>query len=199
MGLRLLRRCEVWCPTWSGWFVIGALLIIPLTWWFAFGESFLALTQRYPAEVLVVEGWIGRDGVRAAEAEFQRLGYQYIVATGNPEHEGWEDPLSSYAEMTERELIRSGVPSDRIIVASARDTQRQRTYESAVAAQRALQAKGIRPQALNVFTKGPHARRSRLVFAKILGRPRRSELLVGARPAMQPCPGGSRAIGPRIS
>jgi hypothetical protein len=37
---------------------------------------------RLPAEILVVEGWIGRDGVRAPAAEFEQSGYQYVVATG---------------------------------------------------------------------------------------------------------------------
>src|SRR4029077_8696711 len=45
----------------------------------------------------------------------------------------------------------------------------RRTFESAVAAWRALQAVGIHPRTVNVFTFGPHARRSRLVFAKADG------------------------------
>ena len=44
--------------------------------WFNYGELFLALTHRLPAEVLVVEGWIGREGVRAAVDEFERGSYQ---------------------------------------------------------------------------------------------------------------------------
>ena len=64
--------------------------------------------------------------------------------------------------------MRSGVPEEKIIVAPSRDTERQRTYESAVAVFRALEARGIHPKTLNVFTLGPHARRSRLVFAKVL-------------------------------
>jgi len=64
-------------------------------------------------------------------------------------------------------LIRSGVAEARIIVATATDVERQRTFESAVAVWRALPVKGIRPENINVFTFGPHARRSRLVFAKV--------------------------------
>ncbi len=45
-------------------------------------ESFLSVTERSPADVLVVEGWIGREGVRAAGEEFKQRGYQYVVATG---------------------------------------------------------------------------------------------------------------------
>jgi uncharacterized SAM-binding protein YcdF (DUF218 family) len=127
------------------------------------------LTQRLPAGILVVEGWIGRDGVRAAEGEFEEHGYQYIVVAGGATSEGWEEPPSSYAGMAERELIRLGIPNHIIIVAPSGDTERQRTYESAVAVLRVLQAKGIHPRAVNVFTKGSHARRSRLVFSKAFG------------------------------
>ncbi len=165
--LRLFQRRTVWCPTWLGSFCIVALLVIPVAWWWSCGESFLSLTSRLPAEVLVVECWIGRDGVRAAGAEFEQRGYQYLVATGTLAAERWRQGSSTYAEMAENELIRSGIPKDRIIVAPARDTQRQRTYESAAAVWRALDARGIHPNALNVFTLGAHARRSRLIFAKV--------------------------------
>jgi hypothetical protein len=133
------------------------------------GEDFLASTRRLPAEVLVVEGWIGYEGVDAAAAEFERGGYRYVVASGGPVDDRWEVEHASYAELAGRELIRSGVPQDKVIVAPAPDTERQRTYQSAVAVWRALHARGIRARALNVFTLGPHAGRSRLVFAKVHG------------------------------
>ena len=81
--------------------------------------------------------------------------------------ERWEVGGWSYAEGAQHELIRLGIPAERILVATARESERQRTFESAVAVRRALQTKGIHPKALNVFTWGPHARRSRLVFAKV--------------------------------
>jgi hypothetical protein len=167
--LRLVQRRTVWCPTWLGLFCASALVVVPMAWWCACGESFLSLTRRLPTEVLLVEGWIGRDGIRAAGQEFEKQGYRYIVATGGPTSISWSEDRSSYAEMAGRELMRLGIPEERIIVAPAREAKRQRTYEFAIAAWRALQATGIRPRALNVFTLGPHARRSRLVFAKVFG------------------------------
>ena len=82
---------------------------------------------------------------------------------------GWMEAGWSYAEGAHNELIRSGVPENEIIRAPSGDFENQRTYESAVAVRRALGLRGIQPRALNVFTWGPHARRSRLVFAKVLG------------------------------
>ena len=42
---------------------IVVLMLIPVAWWCRCGESFLSLTSRLPAEILVVEGWVGRDGI----------------------------------------------------------------------------------------------------------------------------------------
>ncbi|MGA8656263.1 MAG: ElyC/SanA/YdcF family protein [Chthoniobacterales bacterium] len=168
--LRLIKRRAIWCPTSLGSCCVALLLAIPVAWWCSCGESFLSLSQPLPAEVLVVEGWIGREGVRAAAEEFEQRGYQYVVATGGTTSvRGWEEPGWSYAEGTGRELIRLGVPRDRIVVVAAKDTETQRTYESAAAVWQAFQTRGGQPKAVNVFTLGPHARRSRLVFAKMEG------------------------------
>jgi uncharacterized SAM-binding protein YcdF (DUF218 family) len=168
--LRLVQRRTVSCPTLLGASCIALLMAIPMAWWVICGESFLSLTRRLPAEVLVVEGWIGRDGVRAAGAEFEQRGYQYVVATGGPNTaEGWQEEGVSYAEMTQRELIRSGVAQDKVILAPAKDSEIQRTYESAVAVSEALRLRGIKPKSINVFTLGSHARRSLMIFTKAQG------------------------------
>jgi hypothetical protein len=165
----LVRRRTIWCPTWVGWSLIAILVLVPGLVWLLAGESFLSETERLPAEVLVVEGWIGREGVRAAAAEFKQGGYTYIATSGGPVRDPWKDNPSSYAEMAASELVQAGIPQDRILVASSKATERGRTFESAVAVRRLLQASSFRPKALNVFTLGAHARRSRLVFAKVEG------------------------------
>jgi hypothetical protein len=140
-----------------------------MAWWLIYGETFLSLTDRLPADVLVVEGWIGTNGVRAAAAEFQSRGYRSVVATGSqPDNDrGWQEPGWSYAQGAANELARCGIPVEKIIVAPARNTERGRTYESAVAVWRKLRSLSIDPKYINVFTWGTHARRSRLVFAKV--------------------------------
>src|SRR5260370_33489117 len=106
--------------------------------WFAYGDRFLSLTDRLPADVLVVEGWIGRDGIRAAVSEFEHGGYHYLVATGGLTSDRWEEEPTSYAKMAAQEMIEMGVPKESVIVATADSTERHRTFESAVAAWRAL-------------------------------------------------------------
>jgi uncharacterized SAM-binding protein YcdF (DUF218 family) len=142
-----------------------ALLVLPVLWLAAYGESFFSLTHRVSPEVLVVDGWIGGSGLQAAAAEFVRGGYKYVVATGD---QNGDPPLSlSYAEIAGQELIRLGIPKERIIVAATAKIERGRTFGSAVAAWRALQNRGIRPQHVNLLTLGSHARRSHLVYIKV--------------------------------
>jgi hypothetical protein len=161
-----VARRTVW---WKYFYPLSAsVLLIAVSgsiWLCLAGESFFSLTSRLPAEVLVVEGWIGQDGARAAATEFKDGGYQYIVATGGQSEE--ELGNSNYAEMAEQALIALGVPKDRIIAAPIGPVERQRTFTSAVAAWQALEGKRVHPAALNVFTLGPHARRSRLIYAKV--------------------------------
>lgn len=167
LRLRLFRRATIWWPTWIGWCIITGILLTAVTGWFKCAESFLALTHRVPADVLVVEGWIGPKGIRAAVDEFEQGGYRYIVASGGLTSGFLEDEPSSYAVMAERVILRLGIPKERLVVAASENTENRRTFESAVAVWRALRNASIKPKAINVFTFGPHARRSALVFAKV--------------------------------
>ena len=138
-------------------------------WLFYWGEGFFSLTRPTVADVLIVEDWIGSDGIRAAAQEFKRGGYKYVVATGAVPVESVEHDRSSYAEMARQELAESGISTERIIVASPGEIEHERTFKSAVVAWQAIQRRGVRPVGINVFTRGPHARRSRLVYEKVYG------------------------------
>jgi hypothetical protein len=165
----LIRRCTIWCPTTFGACAIVALLLAIASCWVAFAESFLSVTDRLQPEVLVVEGWIGLEGVRAAKTEFDQHGYRYVVATGELHSDAWEEIHPSLADLTARELIRLGVPADCVVIAPAKESETHRTYESCRAVRQALLQRGIHPTTINIFTLGPHARRSRLTFSKVEG------------------------------
>jgi hypothetical protein len=153
---------------WSRTLVCAFSIVVLLgtgTWLCIFGESFFSLTRRLPAEVLVVEGWIGNDGIQAAAAEFERGGYECILTTGGMTDDR-QSPLN-YADLAGHELIRFGIPRARIIFAPTGEIEHERTFKSAVSTWRALQKRGIHPKAINVLTLGSHARRSRLVYAKV--------------------------------
>jgi hypothetical protein len=127
------------------------------------------------ASVLVVEGWIGREGVHAAASEFEAHGYSYVATSGGPISGSWEAENTNYAEMAGIELLKLGIPRDRVIIAPSAATKAGRTFASAAAVLRVLETMQLRPKEVNVFTYGPHARRSQLVFAKVF----RPETAVG--------------------
>ena len=179
--IRRVRRPAQWSPAFSGLICLVVLMITAVIWLYIQGESFFSLTYRLPAEVLVVESWIGKDGIRAAAAEFERGGYQYIETTVS-EGENRQDHSSNYAEMAKEELIRLGVPKDRIIIAPTESGEHQRTFRSAVAAWRAIQKRGIRSEGINLLTLGNHARRSRLVYAKVYAPATRVGVIAWAPP-----------------
>jgi hypothetical protein len=142
-------------------------VVFSVAWLCSCGESFFSVTRRLAAEVLVADGWIGRDGIRAAAEEFKLGGYEFIVVSGDMTEERRkqsDDDLTA-----EQELVGLGIPKDRIITAPNPQVSRQRTFVSVVAAWKALETRGVRPKVLNLFTLGPHARRSRLVYAKVFG------------------------------
>ena len=128
--------------------------------WAVWGERYLAASSKVEgAEVLVVEGWIGRVALAGAAEEFEQGGYEKIVAAGC-----WsEDREWSFAQVAARELRRQGVAPESIIEVPLGKVERQRTYETAKAV--AAELTGINK--INVFTRGSHARRSGAVFRKV--------------------------------
>lgn len=166
---RLIQRRQLWWPTLLGWALLAAFTLLPLLLWWFKGEDFLCATNRLPAQALIVEGWIGREGLEAAKAEFDRGGYTYLIAAGGPSRNDWDNNQWNYAHEAAGLMARLGIPRDRIIEAAAQEAKSQRTFESAFAVRTTLATKGLQLKAVNVLTLGAHARRSRLVFAKVLG------------------------------
>ena len=168
LKLRFVRRRTLWFPTWLGFLCAASLFAAPVIWWCCYGESFLSLTERQPAEVLVVEGWIGRDGIRAAATEFVKQGYQYIVATGGvTTAERWDEgggamPKEPSMNWFDREFQRS-----ELLLPPLAKPSGNVPLPLGIAVWQALHARGLHPKTMNdVFTWGPHARRSRLVFCQ---------------------------------
>jgi len=105
----------------------------------------------------------------AAAKEFLNGDYRWVIGTGLYSSEIGNEPRWSYAEVAVDNLLYSGVPKEKIIAAPAADVEEHRTYESALAVSKVLKALDPKPRSVTVFTRGAHARRSRLVYAKVLG------------------------------
>ena len=168
---QLFRRRMILWPTLAGWLVFTVLFFTPILFWVLRGEKLLSRTDRQPAEILIVEGWICDDGLVAAAKEYLTGGYTMVVVTGEYTSGRWNSQRWCFADVARAALIRSGVPVGSIVRAPAEYSERMRTFESALSVRlRLLELHGLHPpSSVNIYTAGLHARRSQLVYAKVLG------------------------------
>jgi len=167
----LLRRRQCLVPTLHGCllltlsFAVLALLAareIP---------PFLAVTDSVPGGVLVVEGWVPDYMLEAAIAEFKRNHYARLFVTGIPVQQG--APLSdyqNYAYLGAATLVKLGLSTNDVQAVPTGLTRRDRTYATALTLKHWLREHDMAPAKFNLITGGPHARRSRLMFEKALGK-----------------------------
>ena len=167
----LLNRRERWGLSWCGWLVLA--LAILLTGWTVILNihPFLAVTQRVPARVLVVEGWTHIYGVDAAVNEFKTGHYDRLLTTGGP-MEGYGPTSSIYdteAWQSAGMLKKAGLPAAAVQAVPSCFVGRDRTYNSAIALRNWLREHAPQVDPLNVLTEDAHARRTWRLFQAALG------------------------------
>lgn len=157
-----MKRLFIMC----GLFIAVATVVFILTI-----HDFLSITQRVPAEILVVEGW-GYDSPAFAEAadEFKRGGYRVLLTVGGPAVVGDKNAERvSYAVLAANQLQALGVEPQSIIALSGPDVAYHHTYSSALTVREWVKRFEPSLKGLNVFTIGPHARKSLVLFTRALG------------------------------
>ena len=169
--LGLLRRRQCLVPTWRGWlllvFGLTALALIAMR---VIGP-FLAVTDSVPGGVLVVEGWAPDYILEAAITEFKTNHYARLFVTGIPLQQG--APLSeykNYAYIGAATLVKLGMNTNEVQAVPTGAIRRDRTYAMALSLKHWLREHDMTPTKVNVMTGGPHARRSRLMFEKAMGK-----------------------------
>jgi len=134
-------------------------------------HSFLAVTSPVDAEVLVVEGWLFDYMLNEAAEEIQTGKYKYIVTTGIDKYMSQETPskgLINTAETCKDKLIQRGIHASTIYPVASSHVDGQYTLFTATAIKSWLVQRNIK--AVNVFTGGPHGRKSLVIFQKALGK-----------------------------
>jgi hypothetical protein len=165
-----VKRGQCWVPTGRGW--IAFLIAVTATLLFSINSiyPFLAVNAPIPSSILVVEGWLPDYALEQAKNEFDRHNYRLIVATGKRISRGlYLSRYRTYADLSAATLKRLGMKGQSVVAVPIDFAAKDRTYECAVAVRDWLAGSGLSATSINVFTLGPHARRSRLLFKKALG------------------------------
>jgi hypothetical protein len=149
-------------------FLAGALLFVLAV------ESvmpFLAPTRPVPGSFLVVEGWVPDYALEEAMRVFRKGGYRKLLVTGTEIEQGKHISVEkTYAQLAASTLRHAGFDEEHLVVLPSPKVERDRTYTTALAVKRWLQANDT-SDALDVFTMGPHARRTWVLYKLAIGRP----------------------------
>jgi len=134
---------------------------------------FLAVTRPVQGTFLVVEGWAPDYGLDEAVRVFRKGGYRKLVVTGTPIEEGKHIAVEkTYAELAASTLRHAGFEEERLVVLPTPKVERDRTYTTARTVKEWLLAnKSSDP--IDVFTMGPHARRTWILYKMAIGRANR--------------------------
>jgi glycosyltransferase involved in cell wall biosynthesis len=135
-------------------------------------HSFLAVTQRVDANVLVVEGWVHEYAILAGVKEFEAGHYPWVYTTGGPVtgSGGYTTDYNTGANVGAWLLRKAGVPADSVQMVPSHVMGRDRTYYSAAALRDWFREQKITVHSLNVVTENTHARRTRLLFQEAFGK-----------------------------
>jgi hypothetical protein len=173
---RLFRRREVWLPTLWGWLLLLAIAVATIVALGLSARSLLALDApaRGPegrgARTLIVEGWLTDTELAQAVVAFKRGRYERVLTSGGP-IEPWIDVGNwrNFALRSAAYLRSHGVTEVPVIAVQAPDTKKDRSYLNALMVREWAQREGVALTAVDVYSAGVHARRSRMVYRMALG------------------------------
>jgi uncharacterized SAM-binding protein YcdF (DUF218 family) len=168
----LFDRKERWSLSWRGRLILASALLLVSALVLNDVYPFLAVTHRVNANILVVEGWINEYAIRAAVKEFQSKHYQRVFTTGGPVEGtgGYINDFMTSASVGADLLKKAGVPDQSLQIVPSRVMDRDRTYGSAVALRNWFRDHNMVVSGIDVVTEDVHARRTRLLFQKALGK-----------------------------
>ena len=167
----LLVRRESWCLSIRGKLVCLLLALVCVGALRQVLVPFLSVTDRVSTEVLVLEGWMPAYVVKQVAHQAKSRNYRQIIIArplyaGRTEYESG----AALAKYVAASLIELGVPMERVHIVFSEASDRDRTYQSALAVRNWMEKEGMDIHTIDVGTIGPHARRSRLLFQRAFGR-----------------------------
>lgn len=168
---KLIAKKNRWGLTWTGRFVILALLIVLFFIFLKTVYGFLAPNRPVQTDILVVEGFLPDFALQQAMREFNNHPYKYLMITGKPVDKGYN--LSRYKTsdlLSKAVLTGMGFDSTKIrTVAISPEVTIDRTYATALAYKEWLKKQGEEINSFNLVSYGCHTRRTGLLFSKAFG------------------------------
>lgn len=144
---------------------IAALLVLT----FHHIHPFLARNAPISANILVVEGWLPDYALKDAISEFKNGSYSKLITTGSTLSQGYYlAEYNNFAELAAGTLRALGFDANQLIAVPAPEVIKHRTYASAVALKHWLETSDLEVKSINLYSFGPHARRSWLIFQQVL-------------------------------
>jgi hypothetical protein len=173
---RLFHRRQIWLPTLWGALLLGGVAAAIVVFGTRAVGGYLSASEPASggdgrgAHTLVVEGWLDESELNEAIATFRRGHYERVVTAGGP-IDSWQDGVAwpTFAERAASYLKRHGLRDVPVEAAPAPASAQDRTFLSAVMVRDWARRERVKLDAIDLFSVGVHARRSRLVFRMALG------------------------------
>ncbi|MCD4651968.1 MAG: hypothetical protein K8S56_09330 [Candidatus Cloacimonetes bacterium] len=130
------------------------------------------LSEHNPRErgILVIEGWLSDDALEEAAKHIEAHSYGQIILTGHFINRGrYLGEYKTTSEVSIHTLEYLGIERDRMLGIPNPYASRDRTFTSALLIKSWMEKHGIEERTIDVFSVGPHARRSRKLFQLAFG------------------------------
>ena len=170
--IQLVKRKNRLSLSWFSRIVITFLIFTFLLFCFKNLNRFLSENDSIPSNLLVVEGFLPDYTLRNMMTEFYDGGYDKLLITGQPIGQGYYiTDYSTSAQLMRASLIEMGMDSTLIHTISIPNTvYRDRTYATGLLLSHWLDTTHAQLNRINVYTLGCHARRSKMLFQKAVGK-----------------------------
>lgn len=156
-----------WGLTLKGWLLTFFLLTALAIFVVVNIQPFLAPSAPIKAQALVIEGWIGDDGIQGAIAEFNRQNYQILITVGTPIlRGGYLSEYKDFAQLSAATAVKLGFDAAKIAKIPIPPSQKDRTLSSAMVFKQWLQQNYPQITAVNLYSKNVHSRRSWLLYKR---------------------------------
>jgi hypothetical protein len=166
--MRLLRKTSVYLPTPPVLLALLGSLALVGSLVFRNAGVYLSPTEPIRAGTLLIEGWVDREAFVEAVATYRRGKYTQLVTTGGPYFLDCDRDDVNYATQVAALSRAAGLQDGELIVIRVPSVRTDRTRASAMAAALWLRAQPSLPSSIDVYSEGPHARRSWLIHRRIL-------------------------------